>query len=99
MKTRFAFIGFQHPHIWDLVTRATAHPDIEIVACCEEDAATRDALAASGKVRITHTDYRAMLAEVKIDAVVALTPFFIRFTQDELVDYYAAVARPARTRL
>lgn len=70
MKTRFAFIGFQHPHIWDLVARATAHPGVEVVAWCEEDAATRDALAASGKVRITHTDYRAMLAEVKIDAVV-----------------------------
>jgi len=70
MKTRFAFVGFQHPHIWDLVTRAAAHPDVEVVACCEEDAATRESLAASGKVKITHTDYRAMLAEVKIDAVV-----------------------------
>jgi predicted dehydrogenase len=70
MKTRFAFIGFQHPHIWDLVARATAHPDVEIVACCEEDAATRASLAASGKVRITHTDYRAMLAEAGIDAVI-----------------------------
>ena len=70
MKTRFAFIGFQHPHIWDLVARATAHPDIEVVACCEEDAATRDALAAGGKVRITHSDYRAMLATGQIDVVV-----------------------------
>jgi predicted dehydrogenase len=70
MKTRFAFIGFQHPHIWDLVARATAHPDVDVVACCEEDAATRDALAASGKVKITHTDYRAMLADTKIDVVV-----------------------------
>jgi len=70
MKTRFAFIGFQHPHIWDLVARATAHPDVEVVACCEEDAATREALAASGKVRITHTDYRAMLASEQIDVVV-----------------------------
>lgn len=70
MKIRFAFIGFQHPHIWDLVARATAHPSVEVVACCEEDAATRDALAASGRVRITHTDYRAMLATEKIDVVV-----------------------------
>ncbi|MDB6169929.1 MAG: hypothetical protein JWM88_2793 [Verrucomicrobia bacterium] len=70
MKIRFAFVGFQHPHIWDLVARATAHPDVEVVACCEEDPATRDSLAASGKVRITHTDYRAMLAAEKIDVVV-----------------------------
>ncbi|MDB6092909.1 MAG: hypothetical protein JWM32_471 [Verrucomicrobia bacterium] len=70
MKIRFAIVGFQHPHIWDLVTRASAHPEIEVVACCEEDAATREALAANGKVKITHTDYRAMLATEKIDVVV-----------------------------
>jgi predicted dehydrogenase len=70
MKTRFAFIGFQHPHIWDLVARATAHPGIEVVACCEEDPVTREALAASGKVRITHSDYHAMLAAEHIDVVV-----------------------------
>lgn len=70
MKTRFAFIGFQHPHIWDLVTRAAAHPDIEIVAMCEEDAATFSKLAGDPRVRLTHTDYRAMLAEVACDAVV-----------------------------
>jgi len=70
MKTRFAFIGFQHPHVWDLVTRAGAHPDIEIVAMCEEDAATRTKLAGDARVRLTHTDYRAMLAEVACDAVV-----------------------------
>jgi predicted dehydrogenase len=70
MKTRFAFVGFQHPHIWDLVARATAHPEVDVVACCEEDPTTREALAASGKVRITHTAYRAMLASEKIDVVV-----------------------------
>ncbi|MBS0662530.1 MAG: Gfo/Idh/MocA family oxidoreductase [Verrucomicrobia bacterium] len=70
MKTRFAFIGFQHPHIWDLVARATAHPEVEVVACCEEDAATRAQLAASGKAKITHSDYRVMLATEQIDVVV-----------------------------
>ena len=70
MKTRFAFIGFQHPHVWDLVTRASAHPDIEIVAMCEEDAATHAKLAGDKRVHLPHTDYRAMLAEVACDAVV-----------------------------
>lgn len=70
MKTRFAFIGFRHPHIWDLVARATAHPEIEVVAMCEEDAATREKLAGDPRVKLTHTDYRAMLAEVACDAVV-----------------------------
>ncbi|MFI5355805.1 MAG: Gfo/Idh/MocA family protein [Opitutales bacterium] len=70
MKTRLAFIGFQHPHVWDLVTRAQSHPEIEVVACCEEDAATRAALADGQRVRITHEDYRAMLAAVPCEAVV-----------------------------
>lgn len=70
MKTRFAFIGFQHPHVWDLVTRAGAHPDIEVVTCCEEDAATRKKLEGDARVTITHSDYRAMLAEVPSDVVV-----------------------------
>lgn len=70
MKIRFAFVGFQHPHIWDLVARAAAHPEVEVVACCEEDPAKREELAANGKAKITHTDYRAMLATEKIDVVV-----------------------------
>ncbi len=69
-KTRIAFIGFQHPHIWDLVARATAHPEIEVVASCEEEAAMRDTLANDDRVTITHSDYRAMLAEVECDAIV-----------------------------
>ena len=70
MKTRIAFIGFQHAHIWGLVARAQARPDVEIVANCEEDPAMRETLARDGRVRITHTDYRAMLAEVEVEAVV-----------------------------
>ncbi len=37
---------------------------------CEEDAAMREKLAGDQRVRLTHTDYRAMLAEVACDAVV-----------------------------
>jgi predicted dehydrogenase len=69
-KTRIVFIGFQHPHIWDLVARATAHPDIDVIASCEEDEATRNKLADDDRVTITHTDYQAMLAKVECDAIV-----------------------------
>ncbi|MBE34034.1 MAG: hypothetical protein CMI16_00450 [Opitutaceae bacterium] len=69
-KTRIVFIGFQHPHIWDLVARASAHPDIDVVASCEEDEAVRNKLADDDRVTITHSDYRSMLAEVECDAVV-----------------------------
>jgi len=39
------------------------------VAACEEDPATRQALAAGGKVAVTHSDFASMLAEVPCDAV------------------------------
>ena len=44
MKTRFAFAGFRHGHIIDLLTGVEERTDTEVVACCEEDAATPDAL-------------------------------------------------------
>lgn len=56
MKTRFAFTGFQPLHLWNLVTRAADHPDNEIVAMGEEDAARFSKL--TGDPRVRHTDYR-----------------------------------------
>ena len=39
------------------------------------------------------------LNTLKIDAVVVLTPFFIRFSQEELVDYYRALADVSKAPL
>src|SRR5882724_13650958 len=69
MKTRFAFVGFRHGHIIDLLTGVEERDDTEVVACCEEDAATREALAAKGRVKMTHTDFVTMLREVDCDVV------------------------------
>jgi predicted dehydrogenase len=77
MKTRFAFAGFRHVHILDLLTGAEEHPDIEIVACCEEDAAARDTLARQGRVKITHTDFARMLREVPCD-VIAIGDYYAK---------------------
>ncbi len=77
MKTRFAFAGFRHSHILDLLAGIEAHPDTELVACCEEDGATRDALAANGRVRITHNDFSTVLREVECD-VVAIGDYYAR---------------------
>lgn len=74
MTTRFAFIGFRHPHIRDMYTRCANRPDVQIVAACEEDAATRDAMA-GGDVAITHTSHQQMLAEVDCD-VVAIGDYY-----------------------
>ena len=73
MKTRFAFAGFRHAHILDLLTGIEERPDTGLAACCEEDAATREALAASGRVRITHTDFSTMLREVECEVIAIVS--------------------------
>lgn len=77
MKLRFAFAGFRHPHIFDLLTGVQEREDAEIVACCEEDEFTRSALAAEGRVAISHLDFTAMLREVECD-VVAIGDYYGR---------------------
>jgi len=69
MRTRFAFVGFRHPHVFDMFRRCQARADIDVVACCEEDAATAAELAAAGEVQVTHGDYASMLASVPCDVV------------------------------
>src|SRR5579862_4505574 len=77
MNTRFAFVGFRHGHILDLLTGVEERGDTEVVACCEEDAATREALAAKGRVKITHTDFAAMLRDVECD-VIAIGDYYAK---------------------
>src|SRR5436190_387560 len=77
MKTRFAFAGFRHGHSLDLLAAIEARPDTELSACCEEDAATRGALAGNGRVRITHTNFSTMLREVECD-VIAIGDYYAR---------------------
>src|SRR6188474_2260031 len=77
MSTRFAFAGFRHSHILDLLTGVEEHEDTEVVACCEEDAMTREQLAAAGRVTITHKDFTTMLREVECD-VVAIGDYYGR---------------------
>ena len=69
MSTKLAFAGFRHGHILDLYNRAAGAEDIEITGACEEDRATREALAAEGRITITHDSLDAMLAETECDAV------------------------------
>ena len=77
MKTRFAFVGFRHSHVFDLLAGVRERGDCEIVACCEEDAATRDALAKDRRVEITHTNFSEMLRAVECDAV-AIGDYYAR---------------------
>jgi predicted dehydrogenase len=77
MKTRFAFAGFRHGHILDLLTGVEECPETEVVACCEEDAPAREELASKGRVKITHTDFAAMLRDVECD-VIAVGDYYAR---------------------
>ena len=71
MKTRFAFAGFRHAHILDLHAGVSERGDTQVIACCEEDAATRAGLS----VTITHTSFAKMLGEVECD-VIAIGDYY-----------------------
>lgn len=75
MKTRIAFLGFRHGHIRDAYRRSMERPDVEVVACSEEDAGVRAALEKEGAVKVTHRDHRKVLETVDCDAVVVGTEF------------------------
>ena len=77
MSIKFAFSGFRHAHIVDLYKLASAHPDIEVVAACEENEKARQAAADEAIVEITHSSFAAMLAEVDCE-VVAVRDVFAR---------------------
>ncbi len=74
MSLRIAFAGFRHAHVHGLYNLARTHPELEIVAACEEDAATRDQLGRSG-IAVTHDSYSTMLAEAPCD-IVACADYF-----------------------
>ena len=77
MSIRFAFAGFRHSHIFDVVKRVAEHPDTTLVAACEADASTRAELADKKTVSVTHDDYERMLKEVPCD-VIAVGDVFAR---------------------
>ncbi len=68
-QLRFAFAGFRHDHITSLYRRVTAHPECTVVAAAEENEATRNKFAASGKAEITHDSIKKMLDSVECDCV------------------------------
>ncbi len=77
MAIKFAFAGFQHPHIMSLYNLAKQSDDVEIVASCEEDSARRNQLEKESVVNITHDNYQKMLDEVECD-VIAVGDIFMK---------------------
>ncbi|MGE5607740.1 MAG: Gfo/Idh/MocA family protein [Bacillota bacterium] len=66
---RLAFIGFRHGHILQLYQAAAVHPQVQIVAACEEDPGAAEQVRQAGKVTLTHDNYLRMLDTVPCDAV------------------------------
>ncbi len=66
---RLAFIGFRHGHVMGLYRGAIARGGVDVVAACEEDEATRQALATNGTVQLTHERIDDVLANVDCDAI------------------------------
>ena len=75
MSIRFAFVGFRHVHIFDLLAGVKENTDCQLVAACEEDPAARQSLQADKKVEITHDNFEAMLSQVDCD-VVAIGDYY-----------------------
>jgi predicted dehydrogenase len=76
-KLRVAVVGVRHGHIMDVIAGVRESADFELVACCEEDAATREALAREGKVTVTHTRFADLLDTVDCD-VIAVGDYYGR---------------------
>lgn len=74
---RVSFAGFRHAHIFDLYKGVQESTSMEIVACGEEHAETREALAKDNVVKITHTNLMDMLDHVECD-VVAIGDYYGR---------------------
>ena len=66
-KFKVAFAGFRHGHIDSLLETMNASDDFDVVACCEEDEATRRSLADKGTVAITHERFADVLENVPCD--------------------------------
>jgi len=75
MALRFAFVGFRHYHIFELLEAVKSRRDTELAATCEEDPEARKTVAADKDLKVTHDRFETMLAEVDCD-VVAVGDYF-----------------------
>lgn len=64
---RIALAGFRHIHIFDLYQRVIEHPQLRLVATCEEH--FDDSLMAAKGLKPTHKNFDEMLASVDCDIV------------------------------
>lgn len=78
MSLSLAIVGFRHPHILDLVKRVQPHPQLHLVAVCEEDEATRAQLSQSPPCEQIFDSYPQMLDSVSCDVVAVGDAYGLR---------------------
>lgn len=76
MPLRIGFVGFRHPHIYSLHVKAAEMDDVQVVAACEEDDATRAEAVARG-VKMTHPLADDLIGDDTCD-VVAIGDYYSR---------------------
>lgn len=78
MAIKFAFAGFRHPHVFELYNRIKNYPEIQVTACCEEDADARERLISSGAVEnMNYSCISKMIKEADFD-VICIGDYFTR---------------------
>jgi predicted dehydrogenase len=77
LDMRLAFAGFRHGHIMGFYSAAKSDRRIDVVAACEEDAATAQTLRTARQIDLTHDNFEKMLADSDCD-VVAIGDYFAR---------------------
>ena len=70
-----AFAGFRHGHIWGLYDKVLQSEDVQIVGCCEEDAAVRKSIEDSKGISFAYNTYEELLKDEKVE-VVAIGDYF-----------------------
>jgi predicted dehydrogenase len=74
---RVALIGTGAIAVQNHIPGIRLHPDGEVVALCDPDPRALDAASAASGIRRTYADYRPLIAEPEIDAVVIATPNYV----------------------
>lgn len=73
MKLKIAFAGFRHGHIKCLYERALNHPELEVVAACEES--PEEAGNIINGVKLTHNNFEEMLKNTACD-IIAIGDYY-----------------------
>ncbi len=75
MTYRIAIAGLRHNHVFAAIRAAEERPGVEVVACAEDHAPTRESLR--DRIRFTHDDTLAMIRDVDCD-IVLVGDYFAR---------------------